>query len=339
MRLIKPALALAIASILASCSATDSNPRSKLLDEAGADRLTIHRLDTIVYGINQLDNSDISGLIEDMDSGVKLYFRLNNINVDSVDVIEELKALSETKAVKVFGSDAKQKFPTLSDQEIDISLLAHNLNEQLPKAKISEIYSVISPYRQGIIVDGSTILIALNLYMGADYAGNDGFDNYFKSVRTASRIDDEVAEAMISINYPFSTSKQATLLNNMLYNGAIVYSILKLQPETTLAEALGVSQENLNWFEANEAKLWESLLAKELLYSADLMIATKLIAPSPISSPIASNVPGRAARYLGYKIVKSYVENHPGVTLETILSPGFYDNNQTLIEAKYAPKG
>ena len=52
---------------------------------------------------------------------------------------------------------------------------------------------------------------------------------------------------------------------------------------------------------------------------------------------LKSRQPGRALRYIGLQIVRSYVNGHKDVKLEYLLSPAFYNNANTLRDAAYTP--
>ena len=46
-----------------------------------------------------------------------------------------------------------------------------------------EIYSIVSPYKQSIYIADSTLLLALNHYLGAEHKVYDGFEEYIKKTR------------------------------------------------------------------------------------------------------------------------------------------------------------
>ncbi len=79
------------------------------------------------------------------------------------------------------------------------------------------------------------------------------------------------------------------------------------------------------------------MAADNLIYSTDMSIARRLSEPSPSSTLISPNLPGRVGRYIGYRIVDAYIANNPGTKLSDILSPDFYNSPSVLINSGYAP--
>mgnify|MGYP000771381490 CR=1 FL=1 len=108
-------------------------------------------------------------------------------------------------------------------------------------------------------------------------------------------------------------------------------------PNAKLSDALGVSSEDLEWFKGHEAEIWDSIITRNLLYSQSDMDAAKLLSPAPATTIINHDAPGRAGRYIGYRIVKAYMDRHSDVTIKWLLSPAFYGETSSLVDAKYSP--
>lgn len=77
------------------------------------------------------------------------------------------------------------------------------------------------------------------------------------------------------------------------------------------------------------------MITRKLLYSTNRLDANRLVNPSPATSILHHESPGRLGRFIGYKIVKSYVETHPDINLKWLLSPDFYNSLQSLIDSCY----
>ena len=84
--------------------------------------------------------------------------------------------------------------------------------------------------------------------------------------------------------------------------------------------------------------LFRSLITKRLLFSTDRAIADRLVKPAPATSVIGPEVPGRAGRYIGYRIVDSYVRHNNDITPRQLLSSDFYNSRNTLVNSEYSPK-
>lgn len=318
---------------IAMVSCSDNTRR---IDDS-ATALPIERLDQLVYHYNEIDSATRDCLTDSMSPGLDVYLRVAGINSDSIDVDSALTMLSGSQPVKVFTPDVDDRLHSIEDLEMSLGVALRRIQTVLPGIDVSHIYGVVSPYRQSVITADSVVLVALNLYLGRDYPGYSGFEDYFRQTRESVRIPYDVIEALVASRYPIDNDRAKTILSKMLYQGALVYAVMSSIPDADLSLALGVSGEDLKWLEGNESLIWDKLIQQGLLYSSSEIDASKLLMPSPATPAIHPEAPGRVGRYVGYAIVKSYVDKHKDVTLEQLLSSDYYGETKTLIDAGYVP--
>lgn len=299
--------------------------------------LPIERLDRLVYHYTEIDSATRNNLKDSMSPGLDIYLRVAGLNSDSVDVESALTMLSASRPVTVFTPDVENRLNSIEDIEMSLGTAIRRIQSALPGIDAPHIYGIVSPYRQSVITADSVVLVALNLYLGQDYPGYAGFEEYFRLTREPARIPYDVMEAIVASHYPINNDRAKTILSKMLYHGALVYAIMSSIPDADLSLALGVSGEDLDWLADNEALIWDKIIRQGLLYSSSEIDASKLLMPSPATPAIHPEAPGRVGRYIGYAIVKSYIDKHKSVTLEQLLTPGFYGETKTLIDAGYAP--
>ena len=100
---------------------------------------------------------------------------------------------------------------------------------------------------------------------------------------------------------------------------------------------IGYTNDELFWANDNEFYIWQYFIENELLYSTDTKLVGRFIAPAPFSRfnlELDSESPGALGQYIGWKIVRSYMENNPSSLLQMLQM-----NAQTLFnKAKYKPK-
>lgn len=298
----------------------------------------VKRLDMLVYDYGQLSAAMRDSLTESMSGGASLYLQLVGRPVPADDdPTAGLEAVSSTSAVRIFGRDVKQRLADMSDVESDLGRVSARIGELYPKAHIGDIYAVISPYRQGVVISDSTVLIVSNLYLGSDYAGYQGFDHYFRSTREPARIAYDVAEGVLAAAYPYMEGERVSALSKMLYNGALVYGVIRVLDNDDAASAIGVTDEQMQWLEENRKEIWKALIDRGMLYSTSELDADKLIAPAGSSAWLHPEAPGRVGRFVGLDIVRSYMAKHPDTDPEWLLTPDFYNSQRVLVDAGYAP--
>jgi hypothetical protein len=82
--------------------------------------------------------------------------------------------------------------------------------------------------------------------------------------------------------------------------------------------------------------MWQYLIEHDMLFNSDQFTIRKLTGEAPFTSYFTSESPGRAAIWLGFRIVESYMMKNPGVKLADLMAD---TNVQELLEkAKYSPR-
>ncbi len=310
-----------------------------LVTACGSDNkpMEIKRLDRLVAQFDRTDAADRDAQIADMQPGIELYLLYNGEPTD--DVAASLQYMSHTPAVSVFSADVDALLPSLDTVETELGKLAENISKDLPAASFSDVYAIVSanPY-ESIVVSDTTVMVALNHYLGADYAGYQGLPDYRRALKTSQRIPIDIAEAVVSVAYPYQAASDERLVNAMLYDGAVLYAMSELMPWESVATLAGWSESDLTWLEANETEAYNAMIERDLLFATSADVFDRLLSPSPATTILHPDAPGRAARFTGYRIAREYVANNPGTTLAELLSPAWYNSSETLAKSGYNPR-
>lgn len=321
-------LAYGITNCITSCGDGDGVSQDCLPME-------ISRLDKVVYNYPNLSVQERKNVDSIMKNGMSAVTTM--LNMGHPDDSAFVKYV-QSDAVKMFSPEVENCFEYLDDIEQQLGCVKVNIEKELPQVKFHDIYAIISPYRQSVYIADSTLLLALNHYLGKNHKVYDGFDEYIKKTKEAENIPYDVVEALIGTFYPYVPQGNDIVLAKMLYAGAIAKTKMQIVPNASLAKVLGYEDDELEWLEDNEQNLWNSLVAKELLYSSDYLDIERLLLPSPHTSILHVDAPGRVGRYLGYKIVEDYLKKNPNTSLQQLFTPEFYQSTQSLIESGYQGK-
>lgn len=261
----------------------------------------------------------------------------NLLNTEGAD--STLHAYSTSAAQHVFAPDIASRLGSLAQAEQMLGKAKAFLDQELPECSLpSRIYGYATPYNQSVVVADTIVLLGLNHYLGADYDGYSSFEPYQRRQKTISRIPFDVMEAITATQYPYTPQGDATALSRMLYDGAVLYAVKQAFGTPSTSELLGYEEAEFRWATENEGKIWSTLIESNFLYSTDPAIADRLLLPSPSTTIINQAAPGRLGRFTGLRIVESYTAANPSISLETLLSPSFYNSLKSLQDAAYAPK-
>ena len=107
-------------------------------------------------------------------------------------------------------------------------------------------------------------------------------------------------------------------------------------PETSDDLIFGFTTEQMKFCRNNESQMWQYLVENNLLFSTDQLNIRKLIGDAPFTGFFTKESPGRAAVWIGFRIVESYMMKNPGVKIDEMISE---TDVQTILEkAKYSPQ-
>ena len=126
------------------------------------------------------------------------------------------------------------------------------------------------------------------------------------------------------------------LLYHMMFYGKLFYVTDALIPDVNDSLKLGYSGAQMGYCKTYEKNLWGFFAKDNKLYENDLKIISEYTTDGPFTGSISKDCPPRIAMWLGWQIVKSYMEHNPKVTLEDLMNEK--DPQKILAKSKYKPQ-
>jgi len=235
------------------------------------------------------------------------------------------------------SSEVNKKFNDFSEVENELEELFKHLKYYFPEFNEPRLITVTSEvdYRNKVIVTDTIALIALDTYLGKDHEFYGGIQKYLSQNFESNQIIPDVAQEYAK-KYVYQ-SKTKTLLEEMIYHGKLLYFKDKIIPFKTDEEKIGYTKEQLDWAKENESEIWRYFVDRELLYSTDSKLPSRFINPAPFSKfylELDSESPGRLGQYVGWQIVKAYMEK-----TDSSLKGMLVTNAETIFkESKFKPR-
>lgn len=190
-------------------------------------------------------------------------------------------------------------------------------------------------YRNKVILANSMLVIGLDNYLGSDHRFYEGIDKYITKEMKPSQISPDVAE--IYARQYIRPPAKALFLGQIIYYGKELYLKDLWLPNISDAEKMGYTEAEFQWAEENEEYMWRYFIEKELLYSTDPKLGARFISPAPFSKfylEIDNESPGMLGRYLGWKIVRAYMENNNTDVQQLMVA----NADEIFKNSKYKPK-
>ncbi|MEM7374199.1 MAG: hypothetical protein AAF587_36735 [Bacteroidota bacterium] len=142
----------------------------------------------------------------------------------------------------------------------------------------------------------------------------------------------EIAEGMVS---PLDKSKQPTLLDGMVRAGIKQYFLQEMLPYTPDSVRLFYSYPQMYWAEVYEKRIYKHLIPN--LFDIDFKFHRDFLSDKPYTTDLSTESAPRIGEYMGWKIVSSYMDRHPEVSLESLCNRTDYET--IFRESRYKPQG
>jgi gliding motility-associated lipoprotein GldB len=286
-------------------------------------KIDIERFDKIFYESDPADLSKVKAQFP-------YFFPAGNPDKVWIDKIKD-------PLLQELHQEVEKKYPNTKALQEDLYSLFQHIKYYFPEFRTPKVVTLISEmdYESKTIYTDSLVLISLDLYLGKSHRFYE-FPEYMKQGFEPSQIMPDLVTCFAQ--HKIAPPRDRTLLAQMVYFGKELYLKDVLLPEYNDADKIAYTPEQLKWAEANEAEMWRYFVENKLLYDTSSKLPGRFINPAPFSKfylEIDNESPGMVGRWLGWQIVRSYMENNKNVTLRQMLVK---DAKEIFDNSKYKPK-
>ena len=231
-------------------------------------------------------------------------------------------------------------YPDLNKIEEELREAFRHYLYYFPGSIVPGIFTCITGFNNSIITGDSILGIGLDRYLGADcdYYPRLEIYKYMAARMTPENIVSDCMYGWGASEWDFSELNYPTdnLITEMVHEGKLRYFEKCMLPETFDEIIFGFTPDQMKFCQNNETQIWEYLIEHEMLFSSDQFIIRKLTGDAPFTSYFTNESPGRAANWIGFRIVESYMMKNPAIKIEDMMKNT--DIQDILGKAKYSPQ-
>lgn len=235
------------------------------------------------------------------------------------------------------SSEVDKAFGNFTGETDALETLFKHINYYFPQFPVPKVVTLTSDvrYEDRIILTDTLLLIGLDNYLGEDHHFYEGIQRYIAAGLDKKFMVSDVASAFAKRVVPMPRNR--TFLARMIYYGKELYLKDRLLPNDTGAQKIGYSDAEMDWAMANEEQIWKYFVERELLYSTDSQLDRKFLDPAPFSKfglELDNESPPRLGRYMGWQIVRAFVEKNPMPLKQLLDMPA----DEILKQSNYKPR-
>ncbi|MDG1570876.1 gliding motility lipoprotein GldB [Robiginitalea sp. M366] len=178
-------------------------------------------------------------------------------------------------------------------------------------------------YQNRVLLADTLLLLGLDNYLGENHRFYGGLDRYIAADLQPEYLVSDVASAFAKQVIPYP--QERSFVAQMVYYGKELYLKDLMLPLVPDSIKVRYSAGQLEWARTNEAQIWRYFIERELLYNTDRALGPRFLEPAPFSKfrlELDRESPGRIGRYMGWQIVRAFVQNHDVSLQELLRMPG-----------------
>ncbi|KAA3440914.1 gliding motility lipoprotein GldB [Rufibacter hautae] len=204
-----------------------------------------------------------------------------------------------------------------------------------PSFHLPKVQSFISGLSRDLLVSDSLVVLGLDFFIGKKASYRPQAPEYILKRYEKENL---VPSVMLLVSNKFNKTDfvNKEMLDEMIDYGKSYYFTQKMLPCTPDSLIIWYSGQELADVNYNEGKIWAHLVEKGLLYETSQFTIRKYIGERPNVPEISERCPGRIATWVGWQIVRKYMENNPDVTLPQLMEEK--DARKILERSKYKPQ-
>ena len=236
----------------------------------------IVRLDRLTHEYPKMDAARRSSVRDSFGTELTALVRVMGLGDRASD--EVILAWADTQPVKIFSPLVDKEFPNLDELEKALGKIIGNAEESGLKIPHYSYATVVWGKPKSIIFADSVVLIALNHYLGPENPAYANWPEYIRNQKRRELLPYDITEAIVATNYPYQPAdarpaaakpavvtdpddqstaddipdfepvSDGTLLNRLLYEGALAYAKTQLVPDADVTLALAEELRELEPF-------------------------------------------------------------------------------------------
>ena len=288
----------------------------------GMMKLIHERKDVLKFFITQLHNFGKWGVPSTLDSFEKVYLQ-NRYMRDSL------------------YPDVEKAFPdpVINDIEIQFDDAFRHLKYYYPNDSLPHVFTIINPFGFQAYTYGNDLLIALEFYLGENYRYYSSIEmpQYKLRVFKKEYILPSALKTLFQAKYDEDKLTDQTLLSKMIYAGKRLFYLDVMKPDMADTLKIEYTGKQLQWCTTYLADMWNHLVSKNLLFNTNEDRVDKYIEEGPFTNDadVPQESSPRIGEWIGWQIVKKYMNNNPNMTLDELFRDKDY--RKILTQSKYKP--
>lgn len=276
-----------------------------------------------------------------------IFDMLNEGSVHEPMIVYRLERfLNDSAMQQVYGS-LKEKFGNFTPYHEKLTDGFKHYKYHFKDSAIPSITTFYSNFNAKVFPTKDNIAIGIDLFLGkeSDIVKRLSTEYYPAYLKTKMEPQFLVTETMkYWLYYKFANPTdfrnysiyiiEDDFLSTIILHGKMLYTLKAMFPNEDMEVLFGYTPEQLTWCEENEHFIYQKLVEDNLIYSKNQKDISRYINDGPFTTGLSDESPSMVGCYIGYSIVKQFMERNQKLTLPDLL---YKKTNEREIFKGYKP--
>ncbi|HLL93817.1 MAG TPA: hypothetical protein VK404_02490 [Spirosoma sp.] len=283
------------------------------------ENLAIQRLDKHLFALRSADS--IRAFLNQNPAVAQLYFNANEAGNDTA-LIRELADRVNNPALNELNQQVQAEFGDLTDLNNQLSEAFANIKKDFPDFHTPAVATIVTGFMgPDLVVTDSLIVIGLDYFVGPKAKYRPRGPQYPQYILRRYQKESIVPAIVFAISDKYNATNRAdqTMLADMVYYGKGYVFTKTMLPQTADSLVIGYSDTQLTeTFNAQDI-IWAHFIDNQLLYQANPDVKGRYLNERPFTAEIGQRCPGAIGRWVGWRIVGRYHDEHDDVTIADLM--------------------
>lgn len=198
------------------------------------------------------------------------------------------------------------------------------LKALFPDSLVPRVVAFNSGFNYGVYPTDSVLGVGLEWFIGPDQPvvqrlAPQVFPQFVKQRMVPDMLVPGAVKGWLLVHYTRDI-RGADLLTNLVETGKVLALAKAMLPDVEARFLFSFTAEQLAWCEANEMLMWREIVGKEMLFSKDQEPIGRIMNDAPFTNGFPRESPGHVGEWIGYRMVRSYLDEHPDATFAELFA-------------------
>lgn len=243
----------------------------------------------------------------------------------SQDVAVELYKYISHPDMDSLYSITQAKYANFEPYMDDLEMASKYIKYYFPADHIDQVTTFISTFQYGAVYNQAnhSFGVGLDMYLGKNFEvygmlNPQNFPMYRVKKFESYRIVPNCIQTYADYKVPKYTSSK--FIEEAVAEGKKLYLLDLLMPEYHDSLKINYHAGQIEYCEAQEKNMWTYLIEEEVLFSSDKNeYQRNYFNEGPFTAPFGNDSPPRTGAWIGWQIVRKYMNTNPEVTIDDLL--------------------